>query len=298
VAQLSSNLLKKALLFLSLVEIIYTIMENLREELIDKAKTLRVMPTLHSIIERLFVILDDKNSSFSDLNDVIKYDQAISSKIISIANSAYYSRGVEIFSLQRAMITMGFEEVKNIVMCLLFVENILKELKLRSDVLLELWKHSVFVACAARTLAGRIFSEDPQKVFTVALLHDIGKVIFYITIEDYNELVAEAHSKGKPLSKEERAIYGTDHEELGYILSVKWQFPEEFSQVIRYHHDGKVADKHEPLLKLVRAADRFSTASVHDSDPETFILLKERDGIIKEMEKIMNFFQLNGHGTR
>ncbi len=65
--------------------------------------------------------------------------------------------------------------------------------------------------------------------------------------------------------------------------------PEEFSQVIRYHHEGKVADKHEPLLKLVRAADRFSTASVHDSDPETFILLKERDGIIKEMEKNYEF---------
>lgn len=273
-------------------------MENLREELIDKAKTLRVMPTLHSIIERLFVILDDKNSSFSELNDVIKYDQAISSKIIGIANSAYYSRGVEIFSLQRAMITMGFEEVKNIVMCLLFVENILKELKLRADILLELWTHSVFVACAARVLAGRIFGEDPQKVFTIALLHDIGKVLFYMTVEDYGDLVKDAHSKGKPLNREERNVFGTDHEELGYILSVKWQFPEEFSQVIRHHHDGKVPDKYEPLLKLVRAADKFSTASIHDSDPEAFILLKERDGIIQEMQKIMNFFQLNGHGAR
>ena len=273
-------------------------MENLREKLIDKAKTLRVLPTLHNVIERLFVILDDKNSSFSDLNDVIKYDQAISSKIISIANSAYYSRGIEIFSLQRAMITMGFEEVKNIVMCLVFVENVLKELKLRADIILELWKHSVFVACATRTLAGRMFSEDPQKAFTIALLHDIGKVIFYITVEDYNELITKVHSKGKSLNREEREIYGTDHEELGYILSVKWQFPEEFSQIIRYHHDGKVAGQHESLLKLVRAADRFSTASVHDSEPETFILLKERDGIMKEMEKIMNIFQLNSHGTR
>jgi putative nucleotidyltransferase with HDIG domain len=156
----------------------------------------------------------------------------------------------------------------------------------------------VFVACAARVLAGRIFSEDPQKVFTIALLHDIGKVLFYITVEDYHELVKEVHSKGKLLNREERAIYGTDHEELGYILSVKWQFPEEFSQVIRYHHDGKVPEKFEPLLKLVRAADKFSTASIHDSDPEAFILIKERDGIVKEMQKIMNFFQLNGNGTR
>jgi HD-like signal output (HDOD) protein len=123
-------------------------------------------------------------------------------------------------------------------------------------------------------------------------------VLLYITVEDYQDLVSETHTKGKHLNKEERAIYGTDHEELGYILSVKWQFPEEFSEVIRHHHDGKVIDKHEPLLKLVRAADKFSTATAQDSDPETFILMKERDGIIQEMEKIMNFFQLNGHGAR
>jgi putative nucleotidyltransferase with HDIG domain len=273
-------------------------MENLREELIDRAKTLKVMPTLQTIIERLFAILDDKDSSFSDLNEVIKYDQAISSKIISIANSAYYSRGVEIFSLQRAMITMGFEEVKNIVMCLLFVENILKELKLRTEVLLDLWKHSVYVACAARVLAGRILSEDPQKAFTIALLHDIGKIVLYIVADDYNQFVNEAHTKGKLLNRVEKARFGTDHEELGYILSVKWRFPEEFSQIIRYHHEGKVQERYEPLLRLVRAADRFSTASIQDSDPEAFILLNEKEGIIKEMQKIMNFFQLNGHGTR
>ncbi len=88
-----------------------------------------------------------------------------------------------------------------------------------------------------------------RKVFTVALLHDIGKVIFYITIEDYNELNLQSPIAGKASQQEERGIYGTRPTRLGYILSVKWQFPEGFSQVIRYHHEGKVADKHEPLLK-------------------------------------------------
>ncbi|HBA56020.1 MAG TPA: hypothetical protein DCZ04_16635 [Syntrophorhabdus aromaticivorans] len=273
-------------------------MKNLREQLIDRIKTLQILPTLDNVAEKLLVILDDKNSSFHDLNNVIKYDQAISSKVISIANSAYYSRGVEIFSLQRAMITIGYEEVKNIVTCLLFVENILKELKLRSDLLLELWKHSVYVACAARVLAGRIFSEDPQKVFTVALLHDIGKIILYMAVEDYSELVQDTVGKGKSLNKVEMARFGTNHEELGYILSVKWRFPEEFSQVIRCHHEGAVPEKYQPLLRMVRAADRFTTASIHhNADPETFILLKEREGIMKEMRKIMNFFQLDGHET-
>lgn len=274
------------------------IMGNIREDLINRAKTLRAMPTFHTIIEKLFTVLDDKDSSFHDVNAVIKYEQALTAKLISIANSAYYSRGIEIFSLQRAMTAIGLEEVKNIVMCILFVESMLKEFKLRGETLLQLWKHSLYVACAAKLLAERTMSEDSQKVFTIALLHDIGKIIFYTTSEKYEELVRDAQSAERPLSSVEQTVFGTDHEELGYLLSVKWRFPEEFSQVIRYHHDGVVSERHEQLLKLVRAADRFSTASVYDSDPETFILLKEKEGIAEEMGKIMNFFHLNGHGTR
>ena len=85
------------------------------------------------------------------------------SKIISIANSAYYSRGIEIFDLQRAMLTIGFEEVQGIVTCLMFVENILKKLKLKEQDLFALWKHSIQVACSAKMLSERLLIEDPRK---------------------------------------------------------------------------------------------------------------------------------------
>lgn len=274
------------------------IMPNTRDELIDRAKTLTVMPTFHVIIQKLLPVLDDQNSSFHDVHAVIKYEQALAAKLISIANSAYYSRGIEIFSLQRAMTAIGLKEVKNIVVCILFVEKMLKGLTLRRELLLRLWRHSLHVACAARVLAERTLSEDPQKAFTIGLLHDIGKIVFYVTNEKYDELVQDVEKGEKSLSEAEQALFGTDHEEIGYVLSVKWRFPEEFSQIIRYHHQSTDSEKYSELRKLVRAADRFSTASVSDVDPETLILSNEREGIAEEMEKIMHFFQLNGYGTR
>lgn len=274
------------------------IMRNTREELIDRAKTLSVMPTFRGVIERLFAVLDDRNSSFHDVYAVIKYEQALTAKLISIANSAYYSRGVEIFSLQRAMTAIGLEEVKNIVVCIFFVENMLKELKLPGAIFLQFWKHSLHVACAARLLAERTITEDAQKVFTVALLHDIGKIIFYLANEKYDELVMNTQRGEESLNSVERALFGTDHGEIGYVLSVKWRFPQEFSEVIRAHHGGEVLGKYAQLLNLVKVADRFSTASVYDPDPETLILLNEKEGITEEMEKIMNFLRLDGHGTR
>jgi HD-like signal output (HDOD) protein len=100
-----------------------------RETLINKASDMKVIPTLNGIVEKVLQVIENNNSSFNDLSRIVQYDQAICSKIISIANSAYYSRGVEVYELQRAMLTIGFEEVRGIVTCLMFVENVLQKLK-------------------------------------------------------------------------------------------------------------------------------------------------------------------------
>ena len=163
--------------------------ETIRQDLLTRAKTLKVLPTLSTVVDRLFEILNDRNASFRELVDIVRYDQAISSKIISIANSAYYSRGIKIMSLQRAMIMIGMEELKYIVTCLVFLEGILRKLQLRDEDLVTLWSHSVYVAYAARVLSANTLVEEPEKVFTLALVHDIGKVIMYMYLDDYRHLI-------------------------------------------------------------------------------------------------------------
>jgi putative nucleotidyltransferase with HDIG domain len=262
-----------------------------REDLLGKATMLKVIPTLSSIVERVLGLISNSDSSFNDLNDVIKYDQSISSKIISIANSAYYSRGLEVFSLQRAMMTIGFEEVKKIVMCLLFMNDMLKTLNLKGKDLIDLWKHSAYVACAARTLSKKTLVEDPQKVFTISLLHDIGKTVFYVNADDYHAVLKEAAEKARDLAVMEKERYGIDHQEIGYAIGVKWRFPEEFLHAIRHHH-AVGADKYGNLLKLVRAADDFALAANKEPGPEGFILLNEKEAIKAEVQKIVDFLQV------
>lgn len=247
---------------------------------------------LNTIVEKIFSVLDDKNSSFSDLGEVIKYDQAISSKVISIANSAFYSRGIEIYSLQRAMLNIGYEEVKGIIMCLVFMEGMLKKLKLKEEDLFALWKHSIYVACASKMLSERTLAEDPQKVYMAGLLHDIGSVVFYMHAENYSEMVRQANIQGKSIIQIEKEVFGIDHQETGYAISVKWKFPPEFSHIIRYHHEKITDAEYESLLKLIRAADQFSTAPSSVSGPEGYILLREKDTIADEMKNIMNILRL------
>ncbi|MCX5811572.1 MAG: HDOD domain-containing protein [Proteobacteria bacterium] len=265
-------------------------MENyaMRGNLLSRAADLKVIPTLSTIIDKVFAVLSNKNSSFSDLSDVIKYDQAISSKVISIANSAYYSRGIEIYSLQRAMINIGYEEVKGIITCLLFMESILKQLKLKEEDLLVLWKHSMYVACASKILSEKTFVEDPMKVYTIALLHDIGKIVFYMSADNYSEIVKEAGAQEKSITQMEKERFGIDHQETGYAISLKWKFPLEFSHVIRYHHENSNETQYESLLNLIRVADRFSVSPNSVSGTEGYILMKEKDTIAKELKNIMD----------
>jgi len=269
-------------------------MENyaIRDNILCKAADLKVIPTLSTIIDKVFTVLGDRNSSFSDLSDIIKYDQAISSKVISIANSAYYSRGIDIFSLQRAMINIGYEEVKGIITCLLFMENILKKLKLKEEDLLSLWKHSMHVACAAKVLSEKTLIEDPTKVYTIALLHDIGKIVFYMSTDNYCEIVNGDGTQEKSITQTEKEHFGIDHQETGYAISLKWKLPHEFSHVIQQHHENTNKTQYESLLKLIRAADRFVVSPDSVSGTEGYILMKEKDNIAKELNNIMEALRL------
>ena len=263
-----------------------------REALIGKASDLKVIPTLNGIMEKVLQILGNNNSSFNELARVAQYDQAICSKIISIANSAYYSRGVEVFELQRAMLTIGFEEVRGIITCLMFVENILKKLKLKEQDLFALWKHSIKVAYGAKILSERMLIGDSQKVYTISLLHDIGKIVFYLTSKEYGEIVETLKINGKDLAELERETFGVDHQELGYIIAIKWTFPDDFAQVIRHHHDIRSNNGSDALSRLVNGANMFARSALDPRSPEGFILEKEKGNIDQEVEKIMEFLQL------
>jgi putative nucleotidyltransferase with HDIG domain len=263
-----------------------------RETLINRASDMKVIPTLNGIVEKVLQVIENNNSSFSDLSRIVQYDQAICSKIISIANSAYYSRGVEVFELQRAMLTIGFEEVRGIVTCLMFVENILKKLKLKEQDLFVLWKHSIQVAYGAKMLSERLLIEESPKVYTISLLHDIGKIVFYLSSDQYGAMINEAVKNKKDIAEVEKETFGIDHQELGYIIAIKWKFPNDFAQIIRYHHKRQNGETENSLMRLVGASNNFTHSTLDPRSAEGFILEKEKGNIDEEVGKIMEFLKL------
>ena len=257
---------------------------SLREDVLARAESLKVLPTLNTVIDEVLRVLSDENASFNRLFNVVRYDQAISSKVISIANSAYFGRGSQITNLERAMVAIGFDEIRRIVMCLVFLKEMLHQWKLNQADLVLLWTHTLSVACAAKILAGKIMTEDREKVFTVSILHDIGKVPLFMHGDRYGKLIAEAGRTGTDICSLESGTFGIDHQEVGQFMAMKWRFPQEFSAVIRKHH-GR-AETGEPLVDLVAKADRFVENPAADLGAEGIILQGEADSIKTETKRV------------
>jgi putative nucleotidyltransferase with HDIG domain len=265
--------------------------ESLQEEVLERAETLKVLPMPGATIKVLAGLMGDKGSSFGQLCEVIKHDQAITSKLISIANSAYYSRRSRISSLERAMVLIGPEGVRSIVTCMTLLQDTAHREPLRQQALAAVWAHSLKVGCAAKMLSLATATEDPEEVFTVSILHDLGKVVFSLYGEEYRKLLMEARRTGRDLSSLERERFGIDHQEVGYVMSRKWRFPEEFCAVIRGHHGRPPG--HAPLLGLVSAADAFSRDPEADVGGQGIILRREKARIAAEIERISRLLEMD-----
>jgi len=256
----------------------------LREKALERARAAKTLPMLTGMMKQVFKIVADSDASLARLYDVVKYDQAISGKIVSIANSAYYGRGTSIASLERAMITVGLKEIKRIIVCMVF-RGIMTPWELGQDDVAAIWKHSLTVAHAARLLAENITMEDPEEAFTISILHDIGKVIFYGLGDRYRGLVNEASLLAQDICGLERDEYGIDHQEVGHHISIAWGLPEKFSEAMLTHHsrhDGKTS-----IIDIVRDADAF-VCERDGSVPEReeAVLQNEKDRIMAETERI------------
>jgi putative nucleotidyltransferase with HDIG domain len=260
-------------------------MGNDREELLRRARSAGTLPMLRNMMVEVFRVMADPDSSFGQLYDVVKYNLAISSKIIGIANSPYYNRGTPVTSLERAMVMVGFKEVERIIMCLVFMKQIMSSWTLTQDDMAVMWEHSLIVAHAAKALGSGMGIEESEKVFAISIVHDMGKTVFYAYDDRYRRLAKEASLGTRDLCKLERDQYGIDHQEIGHYMSIKWGFPREFCEAIGNHHSPP--DGRAPIIDIVREADAFACGreSILPEGERTALQL-ERKAIESETERI------------
>lgn len=227
------------------------------KELIQKACGIPAVPMVAHKVLRL---IENPISTMEEIQRAITADQAMATRILKIANSAFYGVRRDIDTVSEAITIIGFTTVKHIVLAV-STREVYKGFGPFEQ---KLWEHSLAVSVASGLIAGEITFLKREEAVIAGLLHDIGKAILNNNQpEKYSIVVQTVYDKLKSYASVEKEIFGFEHSEVGYLLAEKWGFPDVLCNVILKHHTWSSGDSltgkpyENSLCLVVSLADAF-----------------------------------------
>lgn len=201
---------------------------------LDKIKDL---PSLPQVLVGVSKIARDPKSSASNLAEVILKDQALTLKILKIANSAQYSlSGHQVGTVSRAVVLLGFDSVRSIALGL-GAFHLLSSMNRGGGVLKDFWTHAVSTAVVAQDLAEFMGMQVIEEVFVAGLLHDVGKLVLAEYDPEKACSIYAGNLSGPGLLAAETREFGINHIDMGKELAVRWKLPEDLLAAIVRHHN-------------------------------------------------------------
>jgi len=224
------------------------------------------LPPCPEVVVRVAKLCADETASSLDIGRAIMADEAISAKLIRLANSAFYGLSGRVSTVTQAAIILGTNEIRSIV-CALPARDLFAERGAEGGIdLSSLWSHSARVAVLARELAYSLRHEHAEEVFVGGIFHDIGQVILSgLLSKQYQDLHLEVWRAGADLASCERERLGMTHADVGKRLVEKWNFPGVLSGAVALHHSPERAMAESTAAMLVFAANRLDVSGFFDA---------------------------------
>jgi putative nucleotidyltransferase with HDIG domain len=233
--------------------------EKIEEILKDPSK----LPAMSHVVIRVMELLRDPAVSINQLATEISNDPSITASIIKLSNSAFYRASKPIRTVQEALMTLGIQTVKEMILVSASKAVLHKDLKGYSLDAEEVWVHSLIVGLLSSKIVEHKKIDLPKDLaFTSGLLHDIGKVILtqffpYHILDIRNEL----KNMTTTFTELEKKYFGYDHQEVGVQVLSAWNFPAELIEVVGHHHNPQNAKKFPLLASVVHIANTIAIIS-------------------------------------
>src|ERR1041384_5491611 len=237
-----------------------------REQIIANAiREISHIATLPEITVKVVELVEDPKSTAQDLHKVISNDPALCSRIVKVLNSSFYGLPGQIGSINRAIVMLGLNAVKNIAIAASLAKLFRDGDLTPTFSARELWTHSNITAAAAKMVANSLRLGLADEAFLAGLIHDIGLMVEMQA--DRNKLIevlrrVGADSKGVPANDfvaAEMSVFEANHQDFGAGLCEKWKFPQSFALVTGFHHRPmEVPTENRTLTALIYVADRLA----------------------------------------
>ncbi len=243
---------------------------------------IRNLPTPPIVFHQIQKVIANPNSSAGQVAAVLAEDPAMSAKVLKLTNSAFYGLNREIESVKHAVMIVGMEAIKNLVLSA-SVLDMFKGSEVDQEFQESFWRHSLATAFCGRLLARRIKDRgmiDPDTAFSSGLLHDVGKMIIFCFLPDEKAKIVEARqtdSESEDHALEER-ILGFSHAQIGGFLATHWKLPKRLADSISFHHQPMASEDKLPIAHLIHLGDFVAKRTFYDPQ-DAYLIGSPQDGV-------------------
>lgn len=222
-------------------------------------KQVASLPAFSPVLSKILKVIDNPISSASDIEKVLKYDQSLASRVLKMANSAYYGYAGKISTISQGVVVLGLNTLRALIFTASASRTFAKKLygyKMGEG---DFWKHSVMTAIGARAVATRIKYPNPDEAFVAGLLHDIGKLVLdnYVK-QKQNEMLQAVETSGKSWAEVELEIIGLNHAQVGKRLCEKWNLPPALTEAVGLHHTPERATVNRSLSSIISVVNQVA----------------------------------------
>lgn len=235
------------------------------QELIEKFSASQTLP---HIVTRLSSLMADSDSTMKEFEDVIKMDPVLVVRLLKLVNSPYFGLLHKVDSIARAIAYLGMKNLHAIA-----VTQALKTIFTdKKDATVfsrkQLWLHCAAVSICSKMVAERIFGINGDDAYLTGILHDFGLIVEdQVAPEKFLNVCRECSSTSTMIDKE-RELFGTDHCEIGYLITLDWSMSPLIQEAIRDHHSLDDVEP-ESLAGILQIAEYLVGQQGYTTLPDT-----------------------------
>ncbi len=210
-----------------------------------------------AIVHRISALISSGRSSASAIADEIAKDPILATKILKLVNSGFYGFRQPITTVTHAMVLLGLDVVKTLVM----TASVMDAFDAASDQVQGLWEHSLATARACNLLAEKLTLPNPEEVALCGLLHDFGKVVIAQAFPaEFGQIRSMVRDRACLQIDAEQEVLGVTHPEVGLWLLTKWSLSPALVYPVGYHSNFHPRREFADRTAVVHLADILARA--------------------------------------
>lgn len=228
------------------------------------------LPHIPRVVQELMQSFQDDDVDVDEISKKVAMDQALTAKVLRLANSAHYGASRSVANTNDAIVLLGFNTLRTLVLA----SGVTSSFKAPDGFDMNtFWKQSFAIGELSKWISKYVPNTDPETAFTCGMLNSIGSLLIRIVLpKDAQEIDASEALGGKRHSLE-RGQLGFDGAKVGAELAKRWKFPEVMLEAINDQNNPEFEKDYGNYAGIIYIAKYLHLAHKEDWDEEKIVNL-------------------------